>query len=168
MNISSLLRGIWFIGIEHENTLIVTLDGTNVYETKVGGEEDVKGIDQNQSPTTDATNARIKNIKFKATAGPHKVGVTFLERTMAESEGRLIQFGPDRSFDRWARIGSFEIRGPFNPTGLSTTPSRQRIFMCYPKPHAAKAEEEVCARKILSGIAHRAYWRPVSHPEILS
>lgn len=64
------------------------------------------------------------------------------------------------------RITGFEVRGPFNPTGLSTTPSRKRIFTCYPKPQAAKADEETCAREILSTIARRAYRRPVNDADM--
>ena len=40
MNLPSPLRGIWFIGIEHQSTLIVTLDGAKVYQTTIGGPED--------------------------------------------------------------------------------------------------------------------------------
>src|SRR5262249_54831171 len=70
--------------------------------------------------------------------------------------------------DRLIRITGFEVRGPFNPTGLSTTPSRKRIFTCYPKPQVTKAEEETCARQILSSIARRAYRRLVNEADLAS
>lgn len=163
MNLPSPLRGIWFIGIEHKSTLIVTLDGVKVYETTIGGPEDERALDIDQSPAQEKIIARVKNIRFKATAGPHQVAVTFLAQTLSESDDRLISQGDSTGFDRMARVGSFEIRGPFNPTGLSTTPSRQRIFTCYPK---APLEEQACATKIISTIAHRAYRRPVSDDDM--
>jgi hypothetical protein len=66
---------------------------------------------------------------------------------------------PGGELDRVPRVYSVEIRGPFNPTGLSTTPSRERIFSCRP---ASAAEERPCAESILSGLAQRAYRRPVN------
>jgi hypothetical protein len=163
VNLPSLLRGIWFIGIEHQSTFILTLDGAKIYQTTIGGPEDERGLDIDQSPTQEKINARFKNIKFQAKAGPHQVAATFLARTLAESDDRLPSLGDSTGFDRMARVNSFEIRGPFNPTGLSTTPSRQRIFTCYPK---APAEEPACATRIISTVARRAYRRPVSDADM--
>ncbi len=163
MNLPSPLRGIWFIGIEHPSTLIVTLDGVKVYQTSIGGPEDERALDIDQSPAQEKIIARVKNIRFKAKSGPHQVGVTFLAQTLSESDDRLISQGDSTGFDRMARVTSFEIRGPFSPTGLSSTPSRQHIFTCYPK---APAEEHACASRIISTIAHRAYRRPVSDDDM--
>ena len=57
------------------------------------------------------------------------------------------------------------ISGPFNPTGVGQTPSRKKLFVCYPK---AGSEESGCARKILSTLAQRAFRRPPSAAEIES
>jgi hypothetical protein len=59
---------IYFLSAEHENTVLVTLDGVKVYETHIGGEKNLEGIDQDQSPTIDGMNKRLKNIRFKAKA----------------------------------------------------------------------------------------------------
>jgi mono/diheme cytochrome c family protein len=163
INLPSPLRNIWFIGIEHATTLIITLDGVKVYQTSIGGPEDERALDIDQSPAQERIDARVKNIKFRAMAGPHQVAVTFLAQTLSESDDRLISLGDSTGFDRMARVNSFEIRGPYNPTGLSTTPSRERIFTCYPK---APAQERACATKIISTIAHRAFRRPVSDDDM--
>src|SRR6202165_5475169 len=55
------------------------------------------------------------------------------------------------------------ISGPNDVAGLSDTPSRQKIFVCHP---ARVADEEPCARKILSTLAHRAYRRPVTDKDV--
>ena len=50
------------------------------------------------------------------------------------------------------------IAGPFNPTGVSLTPSRALIFVCDPK----KVGEAACARQIAENLARRAFRRPVT------
>src|SRR6185503_4032469 len=54
------------------------------------------------------------------------------------------------------------ITGPFNPTGPGDTPSRRKVFVCRP---AQAAEEEGCARRILSRLASRAFRHPVHENE---
>ena len=46
------------------------------------------------------------------------------------------------------------------------TPSRRRIFVCRPAADAAEAEQADCARRILSGLARRAYRRPVTAADL--
>ncbi len=52
-------------------------------------------------------------------------------------------------------LKDLSIRGPFNATGVSDTPSRRRIFSCRP---TAPAEEAPCARAIVGRLADAA-WR---------
>jgi hypothetical protein len=163
INLPSPFRNIWFVGIEHQSNLIITLDGVKIYETTIGGPEDERALDIDQSPAQEKIIARFKNIRFQAKAGPHQVAATFLARTLAESDDRLPALGDSIGFDRMARVNSFEIRGPFKPTGLSATPSRQRIFICYPQ---TAAEEPACAARIISAVARRAYRRPVSDADM--
>jgi len=165
INLPSPLRNIWFVGIEHQSTFIITLDGAKIYETSIGGPEDDRALDIDQSPAQEKIEARFKNIRFQAKAGPHQIAATFVARTLSESDDRLPSLGDSVGFDRMARVNSFEIRGPFKPSGLSETPSRQRIFTCYPK---APAEEQVCARRILSTVARRAYRRPIPEDDLRS
>jgi cytochrome c551/c552 len=61
------------------------------------------------------------------------------------------------------RVDKLIIAGPYNPTGRGDTPSRARIFTCKP---AGPADEEPCATKILTGLARRAFRRPVADAEI--
>lgn len=60
-------------------------------------------------------------------------------------------------------VASVVVAGPFNPTGRGETPSRARIFVCRP---ATAAEEEPCARQILSTLTRRAFRRPVTESDI--
>ena len=163
VNIPDLVTHIWGNGMEFENPLIVTLDNKVVYETKIGGEEDMKQYDQILDGALDRVNIRLKNIKFFATAGPHRIGVTFKRRTFAESDDQQEMFGPGGGQDRLYRIPSFQLQGPFNVKGLSSTPSRDRIYTCHPEKGANAA---TCSKQIMSTIAKRAYRRPVNDEDL--
>ena len=55
------------------------------------------------------------------------------------------------------------VSGPYNVTGVSDSPSRQRIFACRP---TTAAEEETCAWQIIKGLASRAYRRPAKDSDV--
>jgi cytochrome c5 len=163
LNINGLATAGYVRGMEYRPTLIVTIDGAKVFEGQLGGEEDIRAIDQQQASAVAAINGRFQNIPLKVTAGPHKVGVTFIARTFAESDEVLFSFRPGAGEERIQRVGSIEIQGPFTPSGLSDTPSRQRIFVCHPQ---TTADELPCATMILSSMARRAFRRPVTDQDI--
>jgi mono/diheme cytochrome c family protein len=164
LNIANMAQALWVYNMEFENHLVVTLDGKLIYETTIGGEADMKAIDQQQDPAVEAINARLKNIRFNSTAGIHRFVVAFRHRSFAESEDRLQMYTPGGGQDRVLRVSSFEIRGPFNATGVSETPSRRHIFAaCYPR---SEAEEAPCAREVISSFARRAYRRPVTERDL--
>ena len=52
-----------------------------------------------------------------------------------------------------------EISGPYNSTGVGSTASRQRLFVCQPQ---RASQESACASKIVSALARRAFRRDVS------
>ncbi len=166
VDVADMATHIWGNGMEFENPLVVTLDNKIVYETVIGGEEDMKLYDQVQNGALDRVNARLKNIRFTTTAGPHKVGVAFKRRTFAESDDQLQMFAPGGGQDRLYRVNSFQVRGPFNVKGLSATPSRERIFTCHPAADATADAQLGCARTIISSLARRAYRRPVTAEDV--
>ena len=164
LNIANMATALWVYNMEFENPLVVTLDGKLIYETTIGGEVDMKAIDQKQDPAVEAINLRLKNIRFKSTAGIHRFVVAFRHRTFAESEDRLQMYTPGGGQDRVLRVSSFEIRGPFNATGVSQTAARKHIFSsCYPKN---AAEEAACARQVIGDMARRAFRRPVTDHDL--
>jgi len=60
-------------------------------------------------------------------------------------------------------LGRIEIAGPYNVTGVSQTPSRQRIFICQP---GRPEDEAACASKILSSVVRRAFRRPITPSDV--
>ena len=164
LNIANMAQALWVYNMEFENQLVVTLDGKLIYETSIGGEDDMKAIDQKQDPAVEAINKRLKNIRFTAKAGVHRFVVAFRHRSFAESDDRLQMYTPGGGQDRVLRVTSFDIRGPFNATGVSQTPARQQIFSsCYPK---SAVEEPACAREVISSMARRAFRRPVTEEDM--
>jgi len=170
INIADMATHIWGNGMEYENPLVVTLDNKIIYQTVIGGEEDMKLYDQVQSGALDRVNARLKNIKFQAPAGPHKIGVTFRRQSFAESDDQLQMFAPGGGQDRSYRVSSFQLLGPFDVKGLSETPSRARILICNPAsdktPDNKAKTPEACAKEIFSALAKRAYRRPATGDDI--
>ncbi len=61
------------------------------------------------------------------------------------------------------QIDKVIVAGPYNVTGRGETPSRDRIFVCRP---STAADEEGCARIILTALARRAFRRPVTDADI--
>ena len=165
INIADMATHIWGNGMEYENPLVVTVDDKIVYQTVIGGEEDMKLYDQVQNGALDRVNARLKNIKFDSTAGPHKIGVTFRRQSFAESDDQLQINAPGGGQDRSYRVNSFQLLGPFDVKGLSSTPSRDRILTCNPAKDKTKTSE-ACAKEIFSTLAKRAYRRPVTNDDI--
>jgi hypothetical protein len=163
VNVGDFNLFAWMFNIEFENTMIVTVDGEKVYQTVLGGDSDRIALDLDQAAPMDDINGRTKNIPFTTTAGPHKVGVTFIRRTFAESDDRLEPPIPGTLQDRILSIPSVEIRGPFNPTGLSATPSRDKIFSCYPEN---TGQENDCAITVISNFATLAYRRPITEQDM--
>jgi len=184
VDVADMATHIWGNGMEFENPLVVTLDNKIVYETVIGGEEDMKQYDQVQNGALDRVNARLKKIRFFAPAGPHNIGVTFKRRTFAESDDQLQVFAPGGGQDRLYRVSSFQLQGPFDAKGIGATPSRERIFICHPdatpaptvrrtagtasqpaRPQDGDAQE-ACARQIITSLAKRAYRRAVSDDDV--
>ncbi len=163
INVADLFTAIWGNDSEFENKLVVTLDDKPIYETSLGGEEDMKLYDQVQDGAMEKVNSRLKNIRFAATSGPHRVGVTFQRRTFAESDDQLQMFLPGGGQDRQFRLSSFEISGPYGAHGLSETPSRDRIFTCEP----SKGDDaQICAEQIITRLATKAYRRPLAETDL--
>lgn len=163
LNIEDMASALWVFDMEFANHLLVTLDGREIYRTTIGGGEDLKAIDQQGVAAADRINQRLKNIRFQAAAGPHQVAVTFLQRSLAESDDRMRLMVPGGGQDRILQVGSFEIQGPFNPEGVSQTPSRRLIFSCHPGQGEAATD---CARRILGNLARRAYRRPLRDDDL--
>jgi hypothetical protein len=151
--------------MEFKNTVVALLDGEEFYRTNIGGEADHKAIDQQLDPAVEAINDRLRKIRFWTTAGQHKLGVTFVRRSFAESDERTRTVALEGGQERIQAAHALQIRGPLTVTGLSGSPSRDKIFICEP---ATSADERPCATDIVTNLAERAFRRPVTNEDLSS
>ncbi|MDX1563469.1 MAG: DUF1592 domain-containing protein, partial [Gammaproteobacteria bacterium] len=154
--------------IEYRHKLIMTIDGTKVFEQELGGEEDSRAIDQLQTPYVHQIYERFRNISLPVRAGKHEVGVTWVARTYAEGDYLLEDFRPGLGVPDIPRIFGTEIIGPYNPLGIGeSTASREKIFVCRPDASAASLEDTLpCATEILTNLARQAFRRPVDDNDL--
>jgi len=100
-------------------------------------------------------------VRFKASAGLHVIGTTFLETNLApildidrHFMRDTIQTGPFPGYTFFPHVGSVRVEGPFNAAAAQDSPSRRKVFVCRP---AAPANETACAREILVSLTGKAF-----------
>ncbi len=153
-------------GLEYPHQIEITVDGARVHLSSFGGDEDFKASLKNPTLAGDDVEARAR-VRIPLKAGPHTIGVAFIEKPAAQNSWRLQPFlrSSHDTFDPtgYPHIDVFSITGPYNPTGPGDTPSRRKVFMCRP---ATAAEEEPCARRIVSTLARLAYRGQVGEEDL--
>jgi mono/diheme cytochrome c family protein len=149
--------------MEFENTVIALLDGKEFYRTNIGGEADHKAIDQTLDPAVEAINGRLRKIHFRTTQGQHRLAITFVQRSFAESDERIRTAALEGGQERIQAAHALQIRGPLAVTGMSASPSRSKIFICSPK---TSREEVPCANRIVENLARHAFRRPVTAEDV--
>ncbi len=161
--------GLYNRGLQNKTTLVIMIDGKVVFKGDIGGAEDlrlanVKGTDGWQQILD-----RFQKIPIKLLAGPHTIIVGFIDRSHVESDDNVgggggPGGGGGASMARLPNAQNvfLEVKGPYNPTGISYSTSRPLIFICDP----AKTGETPCAKQIAENLAHRAYRRPVTESDV--
>ena len=176
-NTDSYIRGL----LDQAHPLDVRIDGKRIKLFQVGGER--KGatgpihsriggqyrFDPEQMEYEVSGADAALEVRFPAKAGSRLIQAFFLKRNISP-EG-LLEYFPPRPMAADIvdykggdpAIKFISVTGPFDPTGPGDTPSRRKIFLCHP---TGDTDEELCARKILSTLARRAYRRPVNDKDI--
>ena len=168
-----LVRGIeeGYAGVESNDlphTFIITVDGEEVHSAEIGGQKDHEVQAKDMNEARGILDAR-KTGRVKITAGPHDIGFTFKERPgqpqdvwqPSVRDSQEIHF-----IGGLPKLKTVGIEGPYNVTGVSPTPSRERIFICRPAAAATEAAQTACGRRILTNLATRAYRRPVNAEDL--
>jgi mono/diheme cytochrome c family protein len=165
-----LVRGVeeGYAGVEgndQPHTFVITVDGAEVYSAQIGGpkDHDVQVKDMNEARVL--IDARMTG-RVAVTAGPHDVGFTWKERPSERQDVWQPSLRDSQEVHMIAglpRLKTVGVEGPYNVSGVSATPSRDRIFVCHP---AAVSDESACADKILTNLARRAYRRPVTAADV--
>jgi hypothetical protein len=106
------------------------------------------------------------------TAGPHRVAAAFIRRLEGPVQDLIsphdwsiasTSIADAYGFTTLPHLRDLAITGPFDPSGVSETPSRRAIFTCRP---ATPREELSCARDIVSRLGARAYRRPLTRENL--
>lgn len=166
----------YIMGMGEPQQLDIRLDGVLLERFKVGGEAQGQTMPETYAGNTQGSpefeeymhtaDAGLE-VRIPVSAGEHMVGVSFVRR-FREPEGVLqppiTGFGRSTNelYHGYPSVEVVSIGGPFGAAAPGDSRSRRKIFACTP---AKRAEEEPCARKILSALASRAYRRPVTKSE---
>lgn len=165
-------------GLRTPHQIDVRVDGARAALLTVGGESRGRSgpiFTDNQNPEYAGDPAQVEYeftadealvAKFKAKAGSHLVGVAVVEqltKPVGFQMPQLVLHDIEHYKGGAPQLETVTIAGPYDPNGVSDTPSRRRIFTCRP---ASIRDEQPCATKILGTLARRAYRRPVVESEI--
>jgi len=141
--------------LDQERKLDLRLDDQRLGLFTITGDE--KGVTLGAGTAADA---HLK-VRLPVKAGTREIAATFLKDTMLQ-EGIIERVRDDQVKTHFDGVGTITVAGPYKVQGPGVTPSREKIFTCRP----ARGEEEACAEKIVSNIAHHAYRRPVADREM--
>jgi hypothetical protein len=167
-----LIRGVeeGLFGIEgHDipHEFLVLVDGEQVYSAEIGGIEDHElSLEKGINVANAAIDEKLTSPPIPITAGPHEVAFTWRERPEREQnawEPALRASLEIHNPSGMPRLEMGIVEGPFNVTGVSDTPTRDRIFVCRPE---SAAEEQSCAEQIVATLTRRAFRRPVTEEDV--
>jgi mono/diheme cytochrome c family protein len=124
------------------------------------------GMSQGMQANSDGT----LQVTIPVKAGSRTVGATFLATNYRPSLDMIKQY--DRKslennsipqLEYYPAIGFVRISGPFNPQRPEDSRSQRKVFSCKP---ATAAQEQPCARQIMTALARRAYRRPPTAQDV--
>ncbi len=161
-------------GLAEAHQLDLRLGGTRIKSFIIGGEHrgrsapvfssgqigDVKQEDYERT-ADDAL-----QFRFPVKAGTHLVSVDFLKQSVVPEgplQPRMTQYDFTQYKGGQPAVATIAIGGPYQAAGPGDTLSRRIIFICRP---AMGNDEEPCAEKTLSALAHRAYRRPLQDDDV--
>lgn len=147
-------------GLERTHQFIVLLDRESIAQIAV------------RRPRTEAdhlTADQHLRVRAHVRAGPHDLGVTFLQDTEALLETKREPYNSHFNMHRHPRqspaVYQVTITGPFDAGAPGDTPSRRRILTSTPSGSEAR-EQDVCAERVLTELMRRAYRRPVARGDL--
>jgi hypothetical protein len=193
ITINDLEVGPYSNSLESENTVVIMIDGRIVFRKPIGGAADLSLADRKAGTGRAQIMERFSKIPVPAKAGVRDVVIAFVDRSHVETSENLEKLqgyggltGGAAAPDRMAHLlDGVVVAGPFNPTGVSMTPSRALIFVCDPNAKRERAPsvsatarnlkqnaqpqvnaEPACARQIAENLARRAFRRPVTTEDV--
>jgi hypothetical protein len=161
-------------GLHVPTEIEIRVDGVRVGQFSVGGPEfgttdtQASGIEVDANHPMRTADSKLE-VRVPLKAGMRNVVATIMKTTAGKPEGlgpvRLPVWSHDYDGDEKAEliISALFVGGPYSARVSDSSPTRQRIFVCYP---ASAREEAGCATKILATLARRAYRRPTTGADV--
>ena len=145
-----------------------TADSPEQIEISVdGGRAALLDIDR-WMHVSDPDGVNLWTDPIRVSAGPHRVSAVFVRQFDGPAQDLISPHEWSLSstsvanaygFTSLPHLRDLAVRGPFDATGVSDTPSRARIFSCRP---TASTDQRVCARAIIERLGGAAYRRPLT------
>ena len=141
----------------------IQAEGEQIEVSVDGKRVAILDIDRKMKTTDD-----LRTPPIKVTAGPHAVSAAFIKRMAGPVQDFVMPFeralvdlstGHFPGLTGLPHLRNLGINGPYEVTGVSETPSREKIFTCRP---ADGSEELSCAKEILLAMSRMAFRRPVN------
>ena len=153
-------------GHDRPHEFLVYIDGKQVYSSEIGGLEQHNISVESFNEVIPVVDQKLTSPRIPVTAGPHEVVFTWRERVNVEQNSwqpTLRDTLEIHNPSGMPRLEKAMVKGPYAATGVSTSATREQILVCQP---SAAAEEEPCAREVLTNLARRAFRRSVSEDDI--
>ena len=121
---------------------------------------------------SEPTGLNMRTDSIYVRAGPRRVTAAFLKRYEGEVDDLIRpidhtladgQIGIGYGVTTMPHLQRLSILGPYEVTGVSDTPTRQRVFTCRP---TSQEEARPCAESIVSRLATQAYRRPLEEGDL--
>jgi hypothetical protein len=129
---------------------------------------DYAGVGLNQGMNADVDGSLELTVPVRA--GTHTVGATFLATNYSPSldlirqyERKSLENNSIPQLQYHPAIGLLRIQGPFNATRPEDSRSLRKVLACRP---SNAAQEEPCAKEILSTLARHAYRKPTDPADL--
>ena len=173
------------VSFHHETTGALVGNGRNALHTEEG-EPELLEISIDGEPAevlevnrwmhaSDPDGLNIRSGRVFVRAGPRQVSAAFVRRFEGPLQDLIsphdwslasTSIAGSYGFTVLPHLRDLAIGGPYDPQGVSETPSRAAVFSCRPGPEATEAEARACAREIVTRLGSRAYRRPLSEENV--
>ncbi len=116
--------GLYPRGMETSATMVIFVDGVEVNRVDIGGPQDLAIATRDGVVGGDVILAKIAGLSADIEVGTHEVVVTFIERSWAASNNAT---GNGRVTGMPIVGLGVQVEGPYNPSGLSMSKSRENF-----------------------------------------
>ena len=173
------------VSFHHETTGALVGNGRNALHTREGEPELLElSIDGEPAEVlevnrwmhaSDPDGLDIRSGRVFVRAGPRQVSAAFIRRFEGPLQDLIsphdwslasTSIAGSYGFTVLPHLRDLAIGGPYDPQGVSETPSRAAVFSCRPGPEADEAGARTCAREIVMRLGSRAYRRPLSEENV--